>query len=67
MLPVAAGLTVIVVVTIAVMHEEVHEGTSEQEQVGQRSKDVGPMLIPEKEYGDPPDQAGAHPDELEGG
>jgi hypothetical protein len=64
---VAAGLTVILVMTVPVMHEEVHEGAREQEQVRERSQDVGLMFVPEEEHGDRSEQAGAHPEKLEGG
>lgn len=57
----------VVVMTVPVVHEKVHERAREQKQVRQRAEDVSFMLVPENEHCDRAEQAGANPKQLEGG
>lgn len=41
----------LVMVAVAVMHEQVHQRTGQQEQVGQNTQDVRSMLSQQQKYG----------------
>ena len=45
-------MPVLAAVPVSAMHEQVHDGAGENEQPGQRAKDVGAMLGQQKEQRD---------------